>query len=292
MDDPPEPARPVEPIDVVVVTYQSAAWIGRCLDSLIDQEGIGTIVVVDGGSTDNTAGVVRRYIPLGVGWLPLGVNRGFGSSANRGIAATSSESVLVLNPDLVVEPGCVRDLGRAMQADVRLAIVGPTVGDLDGTPYPSARAFPHLIDAVGHGFIGLFWKENPWSKRYLVPNRVDWISGTAMLLRRQPFESVGGFDESYFMYVEDVDLAWRLAEKGWTVALVAAATVRHAIGGSSESVPYRMIVAHHRSLWRFATKTTQGVERLLLPVVAVGLFTRAGLVALRRLINGKPPAAR
>ena len=287
-----EPTPPFEPVDVVVVTHQSAAWIGPCLASLVGQEGLGMIVVVDAGSTDDTAGAVRLYVSAGVRWLGLGVNAGFGSAANRGVAATSAESVLILNPDLVVEPGCVHRLGMTLHSDNRLAIVGPTIRDFDGTPYPSARSFPHLSDAIGHGLIGLFWKENPWSKRYLWPGRTEWISGTALLVRRQPFEAVGGFDEDYFMYVEDVDLAWRLAKKGWAVAIDPEANVRHAIGGSSESAPYKMIVAHHRSLWRFAVGTTHGLPRLALPFVAIGLVLRAGLVALRRMINSKPPAAR
>ena len=277
-------------IDVVVVTHQSHAWIGRCLDSLVAQEGIGVVVVVDSGSTDGTAEVVAHYAPHGVRWQPLGVNRGFGAGANRGVSATMSEFVFVGNPDLIVEPQCLKTLRAALADDNRLAIVGPQVCDLDGAMYPSARSFPNLLDAAGHGFLGLIWKGNPWSKRYLRPDRIDWISGTAMLIRRSAFESVGGFDESYFMYVEDVDLSWRLNEQGWKVALSRDAIVRHAIGGSSETVPYRMIVAHHVSLWRFARRTRRGATRVVLPFVGFGLVVRAVLVAARRTVHRRPPA--
>lgn len=278
-------------VDVVVVTYQSEAWISPCLESVLRQEGIGRVVVADSASTDGTAARVRAFADRGVEWLATGANRGFGAAANRGIAATASPIVLLINPDLFVEDGAIAALRAALTADSGLGVVGPKVCDLDGTPYPSARSFPNLFDAAGHAFVGLISKKNPWSKRYLAPDRVEWVSGTAMLLRRSAFESVGGFDESYFMYVEDVDLCWRLRQNGFGAALAPAGVVRHAIGGSSESVPYRMIVAHHVSLWRFARRSTTGAARLFLPLVAVGLVARAGAVSVRRVMVRRAPAA-
>lgn len=278
--------------DVVVVTYESEQWIDGCLASLVDQPGVGRIVVVDNASTDTTGIVVDRYADRDVHWLAMGVNRGFGSAANRGVAATASAAVLIVNPDLIVEQGAVRSLRSHLDTNHGLAVVGPTVTDLGGVPYPSARSFPKLVDAAGHAFVGLFWRHNPWSARYLRPKRAEWVSGTAMLVRREAFESVGGFDESYFMYVEDVDLCWRLARAGWSVDVVASAVVRHRVGGSSERAPYRMIAAHHRSLWRFARRTATPTQRLALPIVAVGLAARAGLVALQHRRTGRAPAAR
>ena len=278
--------------DVVVVTYESEGWIEQCLGSLVDQAGVGRIVVVDNASTDGTADAVARHAGRDVHWLALGVNRGFGSAANRGIASTVSAAVLVLNPDLIVEPHAVERLRSRLDSSPGVAIVGPTVTDLDANPYPSARSFPNFVEAAGHGFVGLFWRSNRWSFRYLHPDRIDWISGTAMLVRREAFESVGGFDESYFMYVEDVDICWRLARAGWSVAVDETAVVRHAVGGSSGRAPYRMIAAHHRSLWRFARRSASPTQRLLLPLVGLGLIARAGLVALAHLRTGRAPAAR
>lgn len=286
------PAAPSVPIDVVVVTFQSARWIGPCLESIVGQDGVGRVVVADSASTDDTVSVVAAFADRGVTWLPLGVNHGFGAAANRGVAASISPAVVIVNADLVVEPGALVGLRAALLADDRLAIVGPSVTDLAGRPYPSARSFPRLSDAIGHGFVGLVWKTNPWSMRYLDPARVDWISGTAMLVRRKAFEVVGGFDESYFMYVEDVDLCWRLARQGWKVAVASDAVVRHFVGGSSEKAPFSMIVAHHRSLWRFARRSSQGWSRAALPAVAAGLLARAAAVSVRRLFVARAPAAR
>ncbi len=105
---------------------------------------------------------------------------------------------------------------------------------------------------------------------------VDWVSGACFLARRAAFEQVGGFDEAYFMYAEDVDLCWRLGRSGWQVAYVTGAEVTHLQGVSTDRHPYRMIAEHHRSLLRFAARSTRGWRRPLLPLVALGIGVRAG----------------
>src|SRR5947208_730430 len=103
---------------------------------------------------------------------------------------------------------------------------------------------------------------------------VDWVSGTCVLLRLSALGAVGGFDEGYFMYVEDVDLCWRLGRAGWRIGYEPGGHVVHALGGSSWRMPYRMIVEHHRSLLRFASKTSTGARRAVVPIVAAGLAAR------------------
>ena len=111
---------------------------------------------------------------------------------------------------------------------------------------------------------------------------MDWVSGACFVARREALDRLGGFDESYFMYSEDVDLCWRAWRAGWRVAYEPAAAVVHAQGASADQHPYRMIVAHHRSLLRFARRTTTGGRRALLPVVAAGLALRAALACAQR----------
>jgi N-acetylglucosaminyl-diphospho-decaprenol L-rhamnosyltransferase len=112
-----------------------------------------------------------------------------------------------------------------------------------------------------------------------------------MMVRRSVFEGLGGFDEGYFMYVEDVDLCWRCWRAGARVAYQPEGRVVHAIGASTELVPYRMILAHHRSLWRFAAKTTPPTRRAVLPVVAAALAVRTVLAWLQHLVRQRPHAA-
>jgi N-acetylglucosaminyl-diphospho-decaprenol L-rhamnosyltransferase len=228
-----------------------------------------------------------------VEWLSTGANLGFGRAANRGVAATSGYEpyVLLLNPDTEVDPKAIGEMVAILNENLSVGVVGPQVINPDGTRYPSARSFPNLIDAAGHAFIGLITPNNPWSRRYLNPGKIDWVSGTAMLLRRTAFDAVGGFDEDYFMYVEDVDLCWRLRKHAWSVAVADKALVTHHIGGSSEQRPIRMIVAHHRSLLRFEFRTSSGGRRLMLPAVALGLALRTVASITFRSLRRSAPAS-
>lgn len=283
-------------VSAVVVSYNVRDLLLRCIESL-REEGIDQIVVVDNASSDGSAKAVPRADP-DVDVLALGVNLGFGAGVNRGVARTSTDHVLVANPDLVVEPGSAKALLDALERDPGLGVVGPRIETPEGRLYPSARTFPDLLDAAGHAFLGFVWPSNPFSRRYRMLDwdhseacDVDWVAGTCMLVRRQAWDDVGGFDEDFFMYMEDVDLCWRLHRAGWRVGYEPSGRVTHAIGRSTDQRPYRMIAAHHRSLLRYAAKTATGPRRLLLPVIAGALAVRTVLAWAQRLVRRKPHAA-
>ena len=267
-------------VSAVVVSYNSAAFLPDCVRSL-RSEGLDDVVVVDNASSDGSVAAVRAADPA-VRIIETGANLGFGSAANRGVAATSGDYALILNPDTVVEPGTVKALAEALDRDDGLGAVGPRMENLDGSLYPSVRRFPNLAVAFGHAFLGLAWPRNPYTRRYRMldwdhdrpASDVDWVGGACILVRRSAFDTVAGFDEAYFMYVEDVDLCWRLGLAGWRIGYEPAGRVVHALGGSSRHAPYRMIAEHHRSLLRFVTKSSHGSRRALLPLVAAGLVLR------------------
>jgi N-acetylglucosaminyl-diphospho-decaprenol L-rhamnosyltransferase len=172
--------------------------------------------------------------------------------------------------------------------------VGPRIVDADGALYPSARTFPNLVDAVGHAFLGMVWGGNRFTRRYRmldadhdVAADVDWVSGSCFVIRRACWDAIGGFDEAYFMYAEDVDLCWRARRAGWDVAYEPTAVVVHAQGISTDRHPYRMIAEHHRALLRFAARSSSGVERLLLPLMAAGLLVRTPLAWAHRFVAGR-----
>jgi N-acetylglucosaminyl-diphospho-decaprenol L-rhamnosyltransferase len=278
-------------VAVVVVNYESGQALTRCVERL-RREAPAELVVVDNGSTDGSLDDLRRRLP-DVDVVVPGANLGYGAAANRGAAATRAPALLVCNPDLEVGPGSLGVLAEALDSRPGCGLVGPLIRDAGGRRYPSARRFPSMIDAAGHALLGLFVPDNRFTRSYHQADLaeaqetrdVDWLSGACLLLRRSAFEKVGGFDESYFMYAEDVDLCWRLARAGWTVAFVPAAEVTHLQGVSTDAHPYQMILEHHRSLLRFAARSSPGWRKALLPLVTVGLAVRAGLAGLARVTH-------
>jgi N-acetylglucosaminyl-diphospho-decaprenol L-rhamnosyltransferase len=272
-------------VAVVVVSYNSADDLRTCIPSVTTQ-GVGAVVVVDNDSSDDSLAVARA---LGAAAVASGGNVGYGAAVNVG-AATASASALpllfVLNPDCVLVDGAVDALVARLDAEPTLGVVGPRVEYPDGSIQQSCRTFPSVGTAAAHGFLGLVWKDNPVSRRYTMADfdhrsfrRVDWVSGAAMLLRRDAFDDVGGFDPGYFMYVEDVDLCWRLREAGWATGFDPAGTVRHTQGTSSGSAPYRLLRAHHSSMLRFERRRRGGGGPVMLLVtVGVGLRFCAAVV--------------
>jgi N-acetylglucosaminyl-diphospho-decaprenol L-rhamnosyltransferase len=266
-------------ITAVVVNYNAGSALCDCVASL-EAGGVGETVVVDNASVDDSMELLARRSPRA---RPIRSvrNLGYGRGANVGARATTGEYLLVCNPDLVAGPEAVRRLATVLDDSPKVALVGPMLRERSGAVYPSGREFPGMAEAVGHGFVGLFWGGNPWTLRYRRIGQeqhrardADWVSGAFFLVRRDAFDEIGGFDERYFMYVEDVDLCWRLRKAGWTIRYEPGAEVVHQQGLSTSRHPYRMLVAHHRSIWRFARQTASGRERALLPIVALGLGTR------------------
>jgi N-acetylglucosaminyl-diphospho-decaprenol L-rhamnosyltransferase len=267
----------------VVVNYNAGAALVACIASVLAQEPAPELVVVDNASTDGSLGALRQAHP-GVRIVQSGGNLGYARAANLGIAATDAPVVAVLNPDTVLEPGAGRALTARFALEADLGAAGPRLHNPDGSVYPSARQIPSLVDAAGHGLLFFFWPDNPFTGRYREtgadparPRDVDWVSGAAIWLRRAALDDVGGWDERYFMYVEDVDLCWRLRRAGWRVAYEPAGTVEHLLGISTASRPYRMIAEHHRSLLRFASVRFTGPRRALLGPAAAFLTARGAL---------------
>ena len=286
-------------VAAVVVNYKAKDHALEAVRSL-RAEGLVDIVVADNASGDGVGQALEQADPE-VMFVQTGRNLGYGTGVNRGVAALEGdrEFVLACNADVIVEPGSVKAMIEALDRRPEVGIVGPRIEEPGGTLYPSARTFPNLLDSLGHAFLGLVWPNNSFTRRYRMLDWdhaaaavVDWVSGSCFMIRRSTWRAINGFDESYFMYAEDVDLCWRAHQAGWKVAYEPAARVLHHQGVSTAKHPYRMILEHHRALLRFAVRTTKGPQRALLPVVAAGLAVRVPLAWLKhRRDSVKRPAS-
>jgi N-acetylglucosaminyl-diphospho-decaprenol L-rhamnosyltransferase len=271
----------------VVVNYEGGPALVDAARSVLTDESAGEpeLVVVDNGSRDGSVARLQGDLPSVTVIVP-GTNAGYASAANRGIAATTAPVVAVCNCDVVVSRGTAVAVLARFDAEPDVGAVGPIVRNPDGSLYPSARAIPHLVDAVGHGMLGRVAPRNRFTRRYrqldadpMQPRDVGFVSGAAVWLRREALTAVGGWDDGYFMYVEDVDLCWRLRNAGWRVVYEPGGEVVHEQGASTSRHPYRMLVAHHRSLLRFAAKRWRGWRRVLL-VPAAGYLGARALVTM------------
>jgi N-acetylglucosaminyl-diphospho-decaprenol L-rhamnosyltransferase len=324
----------VTDLAVVVVNHDAGDALGTFLQSL-RVENVTEMIVVDNASSDGSSDGVDADPHVRV--VRTGANLGYGAGANRGLAATDAEFVLISNPDVSVHPGALTALMAAFGDDPTLAIAGPRILNVDGTRYPSARRFPSLAVAAGHTLLGLLAPQNRFTARYRMaeldpavsspgrpvpppggpdragPDRdvpghgvpghggpgdggpdqggpgtrvpVDWVSGACFMARHRALKDLGGFDESYFMYLEDLDLCWRAHRAGWGVAYVPSAAVTHLQGLSTARRPYRMLLAHHRSAFQFASRTATGWRRVTLPGVAVALTARFAVASARQALG-------
>jgi len=290
-------------IGAVVVDHDTGPLLDGCIRSLLEN-GASSVVVVENGAAGSAARIIEE-LPDGpqaqsVGLVLPGRNLGYGAGANRGLAALAGdpeppEWVLVCNPDLGVHAGALTALRQALEAEPAWALVGPRILTETGEVYPSVRNFPSFTDAAGHALLAQFNPQNPFTLRYNpgtpegdVVMPAGWVSGSCFLARRSALEELGGFDEAYFMYLEDTDLCWRAHDAGWGVGFAGTAEVTHLQGFSTARHPYRMMVAHHRSALRFTFRTTRGWRRAALPLAVLVLGARMGIATIRIASRPRP----
>lgn len=284
-------------LSVVVVTYRSRDHILATLRSL--EPGLQPrdpmrpalqweCVVLDNDSLDGTPELVEQEAPF-VRVVRTGANLGYAKAVNRGIAATTGRYVLVLNPDCEWRPGAIDALVRYADAKPRCAIAAPRIVNTDGSLEYSARSFPSPFAFLfnRYSLLSRLWPGNPWTRRYLMsdwdhrtPRAVDWVSGAAMLARRAAIEEVGGMDEAYFMFNEDVDWCRRMNMAGWTVEYAPEAETIHHIGASKGQVSNRVIRERHRGMLYYYRKYHRS-SPVLDALVALMIGLRMQLMVLR-----------
>ena len=274
-------------LPVVTVTYSPGPHLERFLSSLTVATDVPvSVLLADNGSTDGSPeAAVERYPNSRL--LRTGANLGYGTAVNRAVGELSDcgEFLVIANPDVVWSPGSIDALLEVARRWPDAAAVGPLIRDPDGSVYPSARHLPSIIRGGMHAVVGPFWKTNPWTAAYRQDHEppseraVGWLSGSCLLVRRSAFEAIGGFDERYFMYMEDVDLGDRFGRAGWVNVYAPSAEVLHDKGHSTGRDPARNLAAHHDSTWTYLSSRHTGPVRAPLRWAIRGaLALRSGLV--------------
>jgi N-acetylglucosaminyl-diphospho-decaprenol L-rhamnosyltransferase len=281
------------PVDVVIVNFNARDHLRACLAS-VEREAPNKPVVVDTSSTDGSAEMVAAEY----GWARLVRcrNRGYGAAANRGVTETSADYVLLLNSDTVLASGSLRALSDYLDAHADAGLAGPRLINPDGSLQPSCYEFLTPLKAlVAMTLLNQWMGHVPGLREHYLPTSshdrarlVPWLKGAALAIRREAFEAIGGFDESYFMYFEELDLSYRLQAAGWEVHFTPTATVVHAGGASTGLQRAAMTVQLFASLRRFYEhhySTARIIElRFLLAAIMAARLIRDG-IRLRRTSN-------
>lgn len=250
-------------LSVVIVNYNSGARLAGSLERLRALRGIAEVVVVDNGSTDGSAagagggGGGGSGSGNGVRRVDCGENSGFARAANRGVAETRGDLVLLLNPDMLLTGDGLARLVERLRADDRLGAVGPRIREAAGVDQSGLLPFPSNGRLLREA---LFL---PGARAAAGGNgaATGWLQAGCLLLRRAAFEEVGGFDEGFFLYYEDVDLFWRLHGAGWRVAIEPAAEAIHDAGERDARYGAEKIRHLHEGLLGFYRKHYPGERR-------------------------------
>jgi len=244
---------------VVVVSFRSLELVRDCLASLRDHppDVPMTVFVVDNDSRDGTVELVAERFPE-VRLIPNAANLGFSTANNKAIRAGSGDYVLALNPDTRVTAGALQHMVDVMEARPDVGIAGCRLEREDGTlDHAAKRSFPTPVSAFGH-FTGIGRRERAAGglAAYRAPGvesgPVDAVNGAFMLMRRRTLDEVGLFDEGYWMYMEDLDLCYRVKRAGWVVWYEPGATVVHVKAGTSGKLRRpKLNYAFHYGMLRF-----------------------------------------
>ncbi|HJO03956.1 MAG TPA: glycosyltransferase family 2 protein [Acidobacteriota bacterium] len=268
-------------VDVVVVSFNRRELLARCCESVAALGEQVHLIVVDNASEDGSADMVQQRFPE-ASLIRSQRNLGFGGAANRGAAAGNAELLLFLNSDAQLLEGGYEALASALLSNSKTAAVGPHLADEHGRTELSVGRTLSLSNEAWFKILGSAYEarlpllHGIVDRRYERARQTRSLSAACLLLRREAFDQLGGFDERFFLYAEDVDLCLRLVRAGWHLRYVSEARVRHRRGASAAVRPLMTEHWYRRSQIAFYEKHR---SRLALTCLRVYLRVRYALLS-------------
>jgi GT2 family glycosyltransferase len=262
-------------LSIIIVSWNVRELLANCLRSVLRQTGLTLqIIVVDSASSDGSAVMVAEEFPE-VELVACEENVGFPRGNNLGLARANGRFLLLLNPDTIVHDDALAKMVAYLEENPQVGVVGPQLLNDDGTVQSSRRRFPSLKTA----FFESTWLQ-PYAPQAVLDHYyvcdvaddetavVDWVMGACLLIRQEVVAKVGGLDEAYFMYSEELDYCRRIHEAGWQVVYYPQAQVTHLSGKSSEQAVTHRHINFNRAKLRYFRKYhgrfSAGVLRLFL----------------------------
>jgi GT2 family glycosyltransferase len=294
--------RPI--VSVVIVNWNTRVFLEQALRSLLVQtdQPRYEIVVVDNGSTDGSAEVVRTQWP-DVKLICHAANVGFAAGNNAGFAHASGEYVLLLNSDTLVLRSTLPGLVSVLRRDPGVGCVGARHLNADGSLQRSTNEFPTLLnDALELTEISrlkivqrVLLRRFPWWSDHIRACETGWVNGACMMVRRQVIEEIGGLDETFFAYAEEVDWCYRMCHAGWRVVFTPAAEVVHFSGQSLNSDPGLRLRLRYRGHAKFYRKhysrTAHCLFCSIVTAAAAGRIVALVLLKVASLLGYEPTSA-
>ncbi len=285
-------------LSVIIVNWNVRDLLRRCLQSIFANLPACRleIIVVDNASGDGSAEMARTEFPQ-VRLIANPDNRGFPAANNQGLAVARGRYVLLLNPDTEVLSDALETMVAFADTHPDVGVVGPQLLNPDGTVQSSRRRFPTLATALFESTWLQPYAPRRLLERYYVLDRpddqvqdVDWVTGAALMARREAVEQVGPLDEGFFMYCEELDWCRRFREAGWRVVYLPTARIVHHVGKSSEQVLPARHIHFQTSKVRYFRKYHGPVAAELLRWVLLGNYLwQIGLEGVKWLLGHKRP---
>ena len=280
------------PISVIIVNHNAGTLLTRCVDSVLEQ--VQEVIIADNASTDTSLAELETRFPSEnrLKQIHTGANLGFSAGCNIGLNTVTTPYILFLNPDCLPEKKSIKRLHQVIESDPHIGMVGGRLINPDGTEQGGGRrAFPTPWRSFVRAF-GLYRLEKYWPRLFFdfhlhqqplpqVPITVEAISGALMLVRREAIESVGNWDEGYFLHCEDLDWCMRFRQKDWQVMFVPDAPVMHYRGTCSKAHPLFVAWHKHKGMLRFYKKFfREKYSGSLMGLVILGIGLRFSAVVI------------